>query len=512
MLLIPIEHQNKIKAATPATWLLIFLIAYVSIMSLPNIKKDEARLTELIQENQTGFFLETELYQEYLDHNKKKINYALVKKSLLFDQVQLPSFLTFEQASLWILGQKDTGFQNSLKNRDTIFTHNKIMQWQEIQRKLKSQKNELFLWKWAFVPEAPQFLGAVGSLFLHGNIIHLLLNLMFLFFLGRYFEDRYSSQSLILLFAFGGITSILFHSILSPFKDTPLLGASGAISALLGGYLISNYKNKIKLFYFIFPMWYGKFYVSTLSLIGIWVLIQITGMIESLGYLPTSNIGFHAHIGGFLAGLVITKLLIYKPLKWKNFPLTSRFEQKYLEEGVRYYQALCYKQALTKFNEALSINHFNPLTKLLFFSTARELGDYYSLTPQFVASIMDIKWSKKNLEILAFFYKEKIFPLPLSLPLEAHLHITLGQYLEGRGDTKQALKLYLQFVQNHPTAEIARELLEKISKLIQTNYTEHEKECTKIKELISKYYATTPQKVVIVPLEVGVEDVRSKAA
>src|SRR3989338_5248966 len=458
MLLVPIEHQNKIKAATPATWLLIFLIAYVSIMSLPNIRRDEARLAELIQENQTVFFLETELYQEYLDKNNKKINYDLVKKTLLLDQVQLPSFLTFQQASLWIVGQKDKTFQNALKNVSHVFTSNKLVQWREIQNKIKSQKNHLFLWKWAFVPDAPQFSGALGSLFLHGNIIHLLLNLLFLFFLGRYFEDRYGSPSLILIFALGGITSILFHSILSPFKDTPLLGASGAISALLGGYFISNYKNKIKLFYFIFPIWYGKFYVPTLSLIGLWGLMQITGMIESLSYLPTSNIGFHAHVGGFLAGLLITRFFIYSPLTWKHFPLTSRFEKNYLEEGLKYYHARCYKKALHNFHEALGINPFNPLTKLLLFSTAQKLVDYYTLLPQFVASVVDVKWSRKNVEVLAFFYKKKIFPLSLVLPLNATMHMILGQHLESRGDEKQALKLYLQFVQNHPTATIVAEL------------------------------------------------------
>lgn len=511
MLLIPIEHQNKIKTATPATWLLIFLISYVSIMSLPNIKKDEERLAELIQENQTVFFLETELYQEYLEKSNKKINYDLVKKTLLVDQVQLPSFLTFQQASLWILGQKDKTFQNALNTVSDIFTKNKLVQWREIQKKIKSQKNDLFLWKWAFVPEAPQFSGALGSLFLHGNIIHLLLNLLFLFFLGRYFEDRYSSQSLILLFAVGGLTSILFHSFFSPFKDTPLLGASGAISALLGGYFVSNYKNKIKLFYYIFPIWYGKFYVPTLSLIGLWGLMQITGMIESLGYLPTSNIGFHAHVGGFLSGALITKYFIYTPLKWKKFPLASRFEKVFLDEGMKYYQAFCYKKALHNFHEALNINPFNPISKLLIFSTTQKLKDHYTLLPQFVASIVDIKWSKRNLEVLAFFYKKNIFPLSISIPLEPTLHMTLGRFLEERGDEKEALKLYLQFVQNHPTASMAVQVLNKAVQLIQKNHANFQFESSQITELISKYYKDPQKNVIKLPLEVGVEDVRKAA-
>ena len=512
MLLVPIEHQNKIKAATPATWLLIFLIAYVSIMSLPHIRRDEARLAELIQENQTVFFLETELYQEYLDKNNKKINYDLVKKTLLLDQVQLPSFLTFQQASLWIVGQKDKTFQNALKNVSHVFTSNKLVQWREIQNKIKSQKNNLFLWKWAFVPKAPQFSGALGSLFLHGNIIHLLLNLLFLFFLGRYFEDRYGSPSLILIFAVGGLTSILFHSVLSPFKDTPLLGASGAISALLGGYFISNYKNKIKLFYYIFPIWYGKFYVPTISLIGLWGLMQITGMIESLGYLPTSNIGFHAHVGGFLAGLLITRFFIYSPLTWKHFPLTSRFEKKCLEEGVKYYQAFCYKKALHNFNEALNINPSNALTRLLFFSTTRHLQDHYQPLPHFVTSIINVKWQSQNLEVLRFFYKERISHLKLNLALEPSLHLTLAEFLDSKGDEKPALKLYLQFVQNHPTASKTPEILKRIVQLIQKNHPNCEVESSKIIELISKYHHSPASNVFELPLEVGVEEDVRKAA
>ena len=140
------------------------------------------------------------------------------------------------------------------------------------------------------------------------------------------------------------------------------------------------------------------------------------------------------------------------------------------------------------------------------------MQDHYQPLPHFVTSIINVKWQSQNLEVLRFFYKERISHLKLNLALEPSLHLTLAEFLDSKGDEKPALKLYLQFVQNHPTASKTPEILKIIVQLIQKNHPNCEVESSKIIELISKYHHSPASNVFELPLEVGVEEDVRKAA
>ncbi len=144
----------------------------------------------------------------------------------------------------------------------------------------------------------------VTSMFLHGDLLHLLGNMVFLLVFGRQVEIQLEKLNFLAFYLTAGITACLAHSLIEPDSSVPLIGASGAISGVLGAFFLCNPRARITLvldpilIYFLrrltirLPAW--------LFLLA-WFLLQI-----SLALKPqASNVAFWAHIGGFLAGAVM---------------------------------------------------------------------------------------------------------------------------------------------------------------------------------------------------------------
>jgi membrane associated rhomboid family serine protease len=153
----------------------------------------------------------------------------------------------------------------------------------------------------------------VTCMFLHGDLIHLSGNMLFLLVFGRRVETQLGVLSFGLFYLAGGITACLVHTLAEPDSSIPLIGASGAISAVLGAFLMANPSARITLvldptvIYFLhrltvrLPAW--------LFLLA-WFLLQL-----GLALKPrSSNVAFWAHVGGFVAGVVMaTTMYAYIP-------------------------------------------------------------------------------------------------------------------------------------------------------------------------------------------------------
>ena len=144
----------------------------------------------------------------------------------------------------------------------------------------------------------------VTSMFLHGDLLHLFGNMVFLLVFGRRVENQFERLNFPAFYVTAGITACLAHLLMEPDSSAPLIGASGAISGVLGAFFICNPRARITLIlepvliYFLrrltirLPAW---------VFLSIWVFLQV-----SLGLKPrASNVAFWAHVGGFLAGAII---------------------------------------------------------------------------------------------------------------------------------------------------------------------------------------------------------------
>src|SRR5882724_13308898 len=147
----------------------------------------------------------------------------------------------------------------------------------------------------------PAFLPLVTSLFLHAGIAHILGNMLFLWIFGDNVEAAFGHLRYLLFYLVCGVGSGLTHIAFNLHSHIPALGASGAISGVMGAYIVLEPRNRILSLFFIFLI-----RVPAVVVLGIWFAMQFLSGISSIGIVVNGGVAVWAHIGGFLLGLFIT--------------------------------------------------------------------------------------------------------------------------------------------------------------------------------------------------------------
>lgn len=147
-------------------------------------------------------------------------------------------------------------------------------------------------------------LSLITYIFIHGGIAHLLGNMWFLWLFGNNVEYNMGKLKFLIFYLATGAISGLIYSLISSDKNVALIGASGAISGILGAYLILYPNNEIKTL--IFTLSYVKIiHIPSSIFIGIWFIFQLLYLL--LGATAFSGIAYLGHIGGFAAGLLLVR-------------------------------------------------------------------------------------------------------------------------------------------------------------------------------------------------------------
>lgn len=154
-----------------------------------------------------------------------------------------------------------------------------------------------------FTPAAPAWLTPLTSTLVHGGALHLALNMLMLVWCGTQVERILGARPLIFLYVVGAYTAAIAQWLVNPVSPTPMIGASGAISAVIGAFALSFGQQKR-----IVSSPTLNRSLNALWLLGAWVVLQImTGLLAGTqGYLLATP----AHIGGFIAGLLLQRPLL----------------------------------------------------------------------------------------------------------------------------------------------------------------------------------------------------------
>lgn len=153
---------------------------------------------------------------------------------------------------------------------------------------------------------ADPVLDVFTSMFLHGGWLHLLGNLLFLWIFGGRVEDRVGRVRFLLVYLAGGVAAGAAQVLSDPASAIPVIGASGAISAVLGAYLVLFPRARIQSLVFL-GFFYQLVAVPAVIVLGFWFLLQVVDGIGSLGATTSldGGVAFFAHIGGFVAGALL---------------------------------------------------------------------------------------------------------------------------------------------------------------------------------------------------------------
>jgi len=145
------------------------------------------------------------------------------------------------------------------------------------------------------------------SMFLHGSWMHLIGNMWFLWLFGNNIEDSMTRPRFAAFYLLCGIAAALLQVVFNPNSIIPMVGASGAISGVMGAYLILYPRVRV---YTLVPL---GFFFTNIALpawvmLIYWAFLQLVGGFTSIGGEETGGVAFWAHLGGFLAGVVLIKL------------------------------------------------------------------------------------------------------------------------------------------------------------------------------------------------------------
>jgi membrane associated rhomboid family serine protease len=147
----------------------------------------------------------------------------------------------------------------------------------------------------------PVYFNFLTSMFMHGGIAHIFGNMLFLWIFGDNLENLLGHIRYAIFYLLCGFAAAIAQIIMGPDSIIPMLGASGAISGVLGGYILLFPSRQVRAIIFNFLTT-----VPAYVAIGIWIVYQIV-----LGYMTpagTGGVAYMAHIGGFAAGLILVKL------------------------------------------------------------------------------------------------------------------------------------------------------------------------------------------------------------
>lgn len=158
-----------------------------------------------------------------------------------------------------------------------------------------------------FSPLSLFHLPLITSFFLHGGWFHLLFNMLYLWIFGDNIEDRLGHFRFLLFYLLAGIAGNLGHVLINPSSPIPLVGASGAIAGVLGAYVITFPRSRITSLIFIFFIIMIR-EIPAIYFLLFWFFMQLLNGVTSLGIMGNS-VAWWAHIGGFLAGMVLMILL-----------------------------------------------------------------------------------------------------------------------------------------------------------------------------------------------------------
>ena len=179
------------------------------------------------------------------------------------------------------------------------------------------QPRESVLVDYALYPSHPSAWTMLTSMFLHANILHLLGNMVFLWIFGDNVEDKLGHVLYAIFYLACGYSADLLHLLTSGAVDIPTIGASGAISGVIGAYVVMFPQARVKLFLWVY-IFANVYMVRSFWWIGFWFLEQLVFGVADLNG-RGGGVAYWAHIGGFIAGVVVAAL-------WKFVLFPAKFE------------------------------------------------------------------------------------------------------------------------------------------------------------------------------------------
>jgi membrane associated rhomboid family serine protease len=169
---------------------------------------------------------------------------------------------------------------------------------------------DAFVTRWSVVPAdivaGRHWITILTAMFMHGSWSHIIGNMVFLWAFGPAVEDLMNPWRYTAFYLLGGLAATLAQVAAGPGSTVPNLGASGAIAAVMGAFLVTYPRDRIRSLLVIF-VFVRVAYIPAALLIGVWALTQLLNL-GAVAQEPTGGVAYAAHVGGFIFGAVTARL------------------------------------------------------------------------------------------------------------------------------------------------------------------------------------------------------------
>jgi len=167
-----------------------------------------------------------------------------------------------------------------------------------------------FVMEWSLIPASivggHHWITILTAMFMHGTWSHIIGNMVFLWAFGPEVEDLMNPRRYAMFYLLGGLAAMLAEVAADPTSTTPNLGASGAIAAVMGAFLVTYPRDRIRSLLVIF-VFLRVTYIPAALLIGVWFLLQFLSL-GAVAQQPTDGVAYAAHVGGCIFGAVTARL------------------------------------------------------------------------------------------------------------------------------------------------------------------------------------------------------------
>jgi len=167
-------------------------------------------------------------------------------------------------------------------------------------------RKEVPYYKWGYIPREKSYVKLITHMFIHGGWLHLIFNLLLFYILGPFIEDAWGKPIYIGFYLLMGVLAALLFSMHYPNSQVPMVGASGAISGVMGAFLIRFWKTKIKFAYLFSVIVRGTFHAPAWLMLPLWLLNELFNAqyMASIAEQGGGGVAHWAHIWGFILGVV----------------------------------------------------------------------------------------------------------------------------------------------------------------------------------------------------------------
>jgi membrane associated rhomboid family serine protease len=275
------------------------------------------------------FDIYSEIYEYYTAHPYLELDKELKQTFLITEEME--EYLKTMTTDKYSAGPTEEQIEEMQAYLDNLV------------EELNFTKESLPWYKWGLVPKDKTFVGLIGHMFLHAGWIHLLFNLIYLYIMGPFIEDSWGKPAYAVFYLGTGILAALAFAAHYPNSGVPMIGASGAIAGVMGGFLIRHWHARIRYFYMFTILIRGTFTAPAWVMLPIGFIMELinASIMDSIAPEGGGGVAHWAHVWGFIFGAAGALLIKFLKIEEKFVAPKVEAETSYVNKSfVTYEEAM----------------------------------------------------------------------------------------------------------------------------------------------------------------------------